>query len=148
MPDSYMPSQCKVDIKPPPPSLTNFQGVSDPGWSCIFYSRGQRWYYIMFLNFFKFLNCFFIKIHQRHRSMRSFMTNHCQKYSPLLGLVLQVLLCSSIDPRMKILWMQIIIHDFSGVPCGVLCILVFVSLCGNTQASNTTIEFKCTYDIW
>ena len=44
--------------------------------------------------------------------------------------------------------MQTIIHDLSSVPCGVLCILVFVSLCGNIQASDTAIEFECTYAIW
>ena len=72
------------------------------------------------------------------------MANHYQKYSPLLRSVLRALLRPSIDPRMKTLRMQTTIHDLSGVPCGALCILVFVSLCGNTQGSDIAIEFECT----
>ena len=44
--------------------------------------------------------------------------------------------------------MQITIHDLSNVPSGALYIPVFVSLCGNTQGSNTAIEFECTNAIW
>ena len=74
------------------------------------------------------------------------MTKHCQKHSPFLrSVVLRVLLRPSIDPRMKTLRMQTIIHDLSSVPCGVLCIPVFVSSCGNTQGSDTVIEFEYTH---
>ena len=44
--------------------------------------------------------------------------------------------------------MQTIIYDLSGVPCGELCIPVFVSSCGNTQGLETDIEFECTNAIW
>ena len=40
--------------------------------------------------------------------------------------------------------MQTTIHNLSSVPCGALCILVFVSLCGNTQSLDTAIELECT----
>ena len=100
-----------------------------------------------FLNVLKIL-CFLIENHQRHQSVRSFMANHYWKHPPLLRSVLRALLHPSIDPRMKTLQMQTIIHDLSGVPCGALCILVFVSSCGNTQGSDTTIVFECTTAIW
>ena len=76
------------------------------------------------------------------------MANHCQKHSPLLRSVLRALLRPNIDPRMKTLRLQTIIHDLSGVPCDALCIPVFVSLCGNTQGLATAIEFECTIAIW
>ena len=63
------------------------------------------------------------------------MANHYRKHSPLLRLILQALLRSSIDPRMKTLQMQTTIHDLSRVPCGALCVPVFVSSCSNTQDS-------------
>ena len=44
--------------------------------------------------------------------------------------------------------MQTTIHDLSGVPCGALCILVFLSSRGNTQGLDTAIEFKITNAIW
>ena len=44
--------------------------------------------------------------------------------------------------------MQTTIHDLSGVPCDALCIPIFDSSCGNTQGSDTTIEFECTNAIW
>ena len=72
------------------------------------------------------------------------MANHCRKHSPLLRSILRALLRPSIDPRMKTLRMQTTIHDLSGVPCGALCIPVFVSSYGNTQSSKTAIEFECT----
>ena len=72
------------------------------------------------------------------------MANHCRKNSPLLRSILRALLRPSMDPRMKALQTQTAIHDLSNVPCGALCIPIFVSLCGNTQGSNTAIEFECT----
>ena len=60
------------------------------------------------------------------------MANHCRRHSPFLRTVFQALLRPSIDPRMKTLRMQTTSHDLSGVPCGALCISVFVSSCGNT----------------
>ena len=44
--------------------------------------------------------------------------------------------------------MQTIIYDLSGVPCGALCIPVFISSCGNIQSPDTAIEFECTNAIW
>ena len=76
------------------------------------------------------------------------MANHYRKHSPLLKSILRALLRPSINPRMKTLRMQTTIHDLSSVPCGALCILVFVNLCGNTQGSYNAIEFECTNAIW
>ena len=72
------------------------------------------------------------------------MANHCGKHSPLLTSILRALLRPSIDPRMKTLRMQTIIHDLFGVPCAALCIPIFASSCGNTQGLDTAIEFECT----
>ena len=72
------------------------------------------------------------------------MANHCRKISPLLRLVLRALLHLTIDPRMKTLRMQTTIHDLSSVPCGALCIPIFVNSCANTQGSDTAIKFECT----
>ena len=80
--------------------------------------------------------------------MRSFLANNCRKHSSPLRLVPRALLRPSIDPRMKTLRMQTTIHDLSGVPCGALCVRVCVSSCGNTQGSDTAIEFECTNAIW
>ena len=44
--------------------------------------------------------------------------------------------------------MQTTIHDLADVPCGALCIPVFISSCGNTQGSNIAIEFECTNAMW
>ena len=38
--------------------------------------------------------------------------------------------------------MQTTIHNLSSVPCGALCIPIFVSSCDNTQGSDTAIELE------
>ena len=94
------------------------------------------------IEYFKMLLCLLIENHRRHQTVRSFMANHCQKYSPLLRLVLQALLHPSIDPRMKTLRMQTTIHNLSGVPCGAFCIPTFLVCVATLKAQTLTFSLN------
>ena len=100
-------------------------------------------------NIFKCFQCFLkLKISKDINPVRSFMANHCWKHFSLLRPVLRALLSPSMNPRMKTLQMQTIIHDLSSVPCSALCIPVFINSCGNTPSSDIAIEFECTNTLW